>query len=147
MENNTYTIEQVKKLATELARDIRPQDVLALYGDLGSGKTTFTNYLVQALGFKDRVQSPTFVLLRRYTETPESNENNIHVINHLDLYRLNDSGDLHELGLNEIVEEPATITIIEWPGIAENLLSKNTKKIFFEYIDEKTRKIKIHNKN
>lgn len=145
MGNNTYKIEQVKRLATELAKDIKPNDVLALYGDLGSGKTTFTNYLVQALGFKDRVQSPTFVLLRKYKTAIKGTGHSIETVNHLDLYRLNNDAELQELGLNEVIEEPDTITIIEWPGIAEKLLPPNTKKLYFELIDDETRKIEIHN--
>ncbi len=146
MENNTYTIEQVKNLAIELAKNLEPNTVLALYGDLGSGKTTFTNFLVHALGFDDRVQSPTFVLLRKYSRSNGS-DGPIRTVNHLDLYRLNGATEIHELGLKEIIEEPGVVTVIEWPEIAETFLPKNTKSISFEVLDDETRKITLHNKN
>src|SRR3990167_8191355 len=87
--------QETEELAKRLATQLKSGDVLALHGDLGSGKTTFTAYLVSALGIEKRVQSPTFVILRRYAaETDETAENiggslnGIKIVNHLDLYRV-----------------------------------------------------------
>lgn len=134
MENITKTTGETKKLAFEIAKKIKPGSVLALYGDLGSGKTTFTRFLVEGLGLKNRVQSPTFVVARKY-------EN----VNHVDLYRLSSDDEAKDIGIEELLENEKEITIIEWPEIVESLLPKETVKIYFEYIDENTRKITIKN--
>lgn len=132
MEIITHSTKETKKFASEIAKNIKPGDVLALYGDLGSGKTTFTRYLVEHLGLKNRVQSPTFVIVRKYEH-----------VNHIDLYRLTSEKEVEDLGMAEMLEDKNLISIIEWPELAEKLLPKNTTKIYFEYIDENTRKIRI----
>jgi len=132
MEIITGSTEETKKFACEIAKKTKSGDVLALYGDLGSGKTTFTRYFVEALGFKNRVQSPTFVIARKYGN-----------VNHVDLYRLTSEKEVEELGLEELLADKKAITIIEWPELSEKLLPKNTSKIHFEYVDENTRKINL----
>jgi len=134
MENITKSTEETKKLAFEIAKKIKPGTTVALYGDLGSGKTTFTRYFVQALGIENRVQSPTFVVARKYGD-----------INHVDLYRLTTEEEAVDIGIEEMLEDIDKITIIEWPEIIEELLPEETIKIYFEYIDENTRKITIKN--
>ena len=66
-------------------------------------------------------------------------------INHVDLYRLSSKEEVLEIGLEEMMQDKKSITIIEWPEIVEKLLPTNTVKIYFDYIDEKTRKITIKN--
>jgi len=134
MENITQSTGETKKLAFELAKKIKKGDVIALYGDLGSGKTTFTRYCVEGLGLKNRVQSPTFVVARKYGN-----------VNHVDFYRLTSEQEAKDIGIEEMISEKDAITVIEWPEIIENLLPENTIKIYFEYIDENTRKITIKN--
>ncbi len=134
MENITKSTEETKRLAVELAGKIQKGSVLALYGDLGSGKTTFTRYFVEALGLKNRVQSPTFVVARRYGD-----------VNHVDLYRLTNEEEARDIGIEEMLFDQNSITLIEWPEIIENILPEKTIKIYFEYIDENTRKITIEN--
>lgn len=129
MEILSSSPSETKDLATRIAKDLEPGDVLALYGNLAAGKTTFTSFLVSALGSTSRVQSPTFVLMRTYKGDESSN---IKVINHLDLYRLESKEDVLDIGLPEIFDIPNAIAIIEWPEIAEELLPKRTKRIYFE---------------
>jgi len=132
MEIITHSTEETKKFASEIAKKIQLGSTLALYGDLGSGKTTFTKYLVESFGLKNRVQSPTFVIVRKYDH-----------INHVDLYRLTSEGEVEDLGLEEMLDDKKAITIIEWPELAEKLLPENTTRIYFEYVDENSRKIRI----
>lgn len=134
MENITHSTEETKKLAFELAKKIPIGSTVALYGDLGSGKTTFTKYFVEDLGLKNRVQSPTFVVARKYGH-----------VNHVDLYRLTSEAEAIDIGIEEMLVDKNTITLIEWPEIIEKLLPEKTVKIYFEYIDENTRKITIKN--
>jgi tRNA threonylcarbamoyladenosine biosynthesis protein TsaE len=132
MEIITHSSEETKKLASEIAGRTKIGDTLALYGDLGSGKTTFTRYLVESLGLKNRVQSPTFVIARKYG-----------YINHIDLYRITSEKEVEDLGMKEILEDRSCITIIEWPELSEKMLPENTVRIYFEHVDENSRKIRI----
>ncbi len=134
MESITKSTEETKKLAIELAKKTKKGSVLALYGDLGSGKTTFTRFFVEALGLKNRVQSPTFVVARKYG-----------YVNHVDLYRLTSEEEARDIGIEEMLVDKNMITLIEWPEIINNLLPEDSVKIYFEYIDENTRKITIEN--
>jgi len=139
MEILSTSTEDTKKLAGSIAKKLKPGAVLALYGELGAGKTAFTNFLVKALGFVSRVQSPTFVVLRKYL----GGRNAIKVINHIDLYRLTNRKEIDYLGLEEILSEPGSISIIEWPELIEDLLPPNTMKIKFEHVGEFERKINV----
>ena len=115
--------EDTNKLAKEIAEILQLDDVIALYGDLGAGKTFFTQKLCNHLGVKENVSSPSYVLMNEYSgKFP---------IAHLDLYRIDAEEELLELGLYDLFEN--RITIIEWAEIAERLLPENTKKIRFEF--------------
>lgn len=89
-----------------LARVLAPRDAIALVGDLGAGKTTFTAGLVDALG-GGPVSSPTFSLVNRY-QAPRL------VVWHVDLYRLEREAELVELGLDEILGSPEGVCLVEW---------------------------------
>ena len=134
MENITHSTKETKRLAFEVARKITSGATIALYGDLGSGKTTFTKFFVEGLNLKNRVQSPTFVVARKYGN-----------VNHVDLYRLTSDEEAKDIGIEEMLVDKNEITLIEWPEIINNLLPKETVKIYFEYVDENTRKITIEN--
>lgn len=136
MEVTTNSTQETKELAEKLAKTIKTGTTLALYGDLGSGKTTFTRFLVESLGQDSRVQSPTFVVARRYGN-----------INHIDLYRLTTKEEVKDIGIEEFLTDEGVINIIEWPELAEAFLPKDTIRIYFEYIDDGKRKIKIENFN
>ncbi|MBU1133237.1 tRNA (adenosine(37)-N6)-threonylcarbamoyltransferase complex ATPase subunit type 1 TsaE [Patescibacteria group bacterium] len=136
MEVITNSTKETKDLAERLAKDIKPGVTLALYGDLGSGKTTFTRFLVEALGSDARVQSPTFVVARKYKN-----------INHIDLYRLTTKEEVRDIGIEEFLSDKEGINIIEWPELAEEFLPKDTVRIYFEYVDDEKRKIRIQDIN
>ena len=121
------TIELAKKLAPKLQKG----DVVALYGELGTGKTFFTQQLCKFLGVKENVSSPSYVLMNEYMGNC--------IIRHLDLFRLDAAEEVLELGLYDLYED--AITIIEWPEIAEGMLPQNTIHIYFEFIgsDRKVR--------
>ncbi len=127
--------EQSKKFSQAISQELKLGDVLALYGELGAGKTFFTQNLCSYLNVKDYVNSPSYVLMNEYY-----GDFNIY---HLDLYRLNDSEEVLELGLEELI--PQGLTIIEWPEIAEDFLPKETIKIYFSYFED-SRKAIIHSR-
>lgn len=84
-------------------------NVFCLYGNLGSGKTTFTQGFAKGLGIHARLLSPTFIIVRRY-DIPSTEI----FLYHIDLYRLKNSADMEELGLSEIFADSGSITVIEW---------------------------------
>lgn len=113
------------KFAKQLAPKLKKGDVVALYGELGTGKTFFTQQLCKFLGVRENVSSPSYVLMNEYIGTC--------IIRHLDLYRIDTAEEVLELGLYDLYED--AITIIEWPEIAEGMLPENTIHIYFEFID------------
>lgn len=108
--------------------------ILALYGDLGSGKTTFVQGLAKGLGIKKRIISPTFVIVRTY----KIGFNDFY---HIDLYRTQSRNDIEGLGIGEIMNDPKSVVVIEWAQKMEDLLPKKRIDIYFEYVDENKRKI------
>lgn len=96
--------------------------VVALVGELGSGKTTFTQGFLRALGVRGTITSPTFILMRPHRITRGGFKRAIHV----DTYRLKDSHSLAALGFKEILKDPANVIIIEWADRVRRILPKNT---------------------
>jgi len=141
-------LEEMEKLATEIANKIYSAPVpvnldkatvLALYGDLGSGKTTFTKSFISAFGVKQTVTSPTFVIEKIY-KLPNGNKNFKNII-HIDAYRLNSGEEMKDLGWDKISNDPKNIILIEWPEKIADILPKNIKKIEFKFIDEDKREV------
>lgn len=132
-----YTLSQqdLITLAKPLAGVLRRGDVVALWGDLGVGKTTFARVLVQALvGEGINVPSPTFTLVQIY-DSPRSE------IWHCDLYRLKDADEVFELGLEDAFHE--AICLVEWPERLGDLLPHRRIDITFKIRDETTRDISV----
>jgi len=103
-----------EEIARRFAQGLKPGDVVALSGPLGTGKTTFVAAVVAELhGNRTTVSSPTFTFWHRYEGTPP--------INHLDLYRIEEPGELFEMGLDEAFTEDA-VTLVEWAERAPTLL-------------------------
>lgn len=112
---------------------------MALSGDLGSGKTTFTQGLAEGLGIRDNITSPTFVLMKSYKLPAIS-----YKLIHIDAYRMDSEQDALSIGITDYLREPNTICVIEWPEIIEKLLPKNTIWIQFKHMDENSREITIN---
>lgn len=139
---------QTKKVAKLLAEEIfspmsrRTKNrawVIGLEGELGSGKTKFIQGFAKGLGIRQRLTSPTFVILRRYAICDKQYAN----LYHIDCYRLNKSKELLDLDFKEIISNPQNIVLIEWAEKVRKILPKNTIWIKFEIINQKERKIKI----
>lgn len=101
----THSAESTKRFAAALAELARPGDLLLLAGDLGTGKTAFTQGFGAALGITERITSPTFMLVSQHTGRL--------VLNHVDVYRLEQLEEVHHLGLGELLDEGG-VTVIEW---------------------------------
>src|SRR5947207_727895 len=128
MKYTSNSPEQTKEIASNMIHSTKSK-TFALFGDLGSGKTTFAQGFGEALGIK-RMVSPTYILLRNYKIT---NQHYPLVSNlyHADLYRLSSPQEVIDIGLSEIWSDPNNLVLIEWPEKILNLLPKNTTKISF----------------
>jgi len=115
-----------------------PGKVLALRGDLGSGKTTFTKYLAAALGVEKTVTSPTFVILKKY---PILNSPKFTQLVHIDCYRLTSIDDLDSIGFFEFLEDEHNLVVVEWPESIIPFLQNKIEILDFDYISENERKI------
>lgn len=116
MKLNSNNPEETFALGERLAGELRGGDVVLLHGALGAGKTLMTKGIVHALGFDvDEVTSPSFALVNLY----KTDQHNIY---HIDLWRIDEGSDAaFAVGLDEILDDPKAIVIIEW---AERLGSK-----------------------
>ncbi|MBI5631537.1 MAG: tRNA (adenosine(37)-N6)-threonylcarbamoyltransferase complex ATPase subunit type 1 TsaE [Elusimicrobia bacterium] len=101
------TPEETQALGLRLGRILAGLDLVCLYGDLGSGKTTFTSGLARGMGCRARVMSPTFGLMRLY----QGKKWNLH---HLDLYRVG-SKETGDIGIEDCLSDPQGVCVIEWP--------------------------------
>ncbi|MBI4091309.1 tRNA (adenosine(37)-N6)-threonylcarbamoyltransferase complex ATPase subunit type 1 TsaE [candidate division WWE3 bacterium] len=141
MEVLTHSPDETKKLAGRMIKSLKIPAVLALCGELGSGKTTFVQGFVSELGVKDKVLSPTFVLARRYKVNDPTV--GINVVNHIDLYRIKNRGEALNIGLESMFLEEGSVTLIEWPEVVEGILPENAKRVKFELVDGTTRRIYV----
>src|SRR3989344_3030784 len=138
----TNSFEETQNIAEEFARTLKGGEVLCLYGDLGYGKTTFIQGLAKGLGIEGRIISPTFIIMRSYKITLNSQ---ISILNffHVDLYRINHENEIVDLGIPDMINKPENIAAIEWSQNLGKLLPEKRIDIKIEYIDENKRKITI----
>lgn len=145
MEIITKSAEETKKFGENIANKLKGGEILALVGDLGSGKTTFVQGLSCGLGVASAITSPTFILMKDY-ETEENNIGKVKRLYHLDLYRLeeNINSEVKNLGLGDLVGRGENIVVIEWADKAKVIMPKDTIWIEFENIGGEERRIRVH---
>lgn len=132
----TKSFEETQDLGKEFGRTLRGGEFIALYGNLGSGKTTFVQGLALGIGIKRRIISPTFIIIRSYKIESK-------MFYHIDLYRIQTATDLNGIGMQDIIKDKNSIIVVEWAEKMEHLLPEKRFDVFFEYLDENKRKIKI----
>ena len=134
----SHSEEETKQLAMKIASKLNIGDVLVLTGDLGSGKTKFTEGILDYFGFSGEISSPTFTIVNEHT----SDKINVY---HFDVYRLEDSDVFLAIGGDEYFEKG--ISIIEWGEIIEDVLPSDAIKIEFsrDLEHENERILKIYN--
>lgn len=130
---HTSSPEETQELAERLAPLLSAGDIITLGGELGAGKTCFTQGLARGLGVVGRVQSPTFTLLRQHVGRLP--------LHHFDLYRL-DAQELAALGFEEIFYGNG-ITVIEWGEKAASLLPRDHLALDFEIVNQTRRNISV----
>ena len=134
------SVEETWKLAKKLAGELKPGDVVCLEGDLGAGKTTFTQGLAAALGVSGRVNSPTFCIVQEHRRQSTAVGGN-RLLVHMDLYRLHDENDVIAIGWEDYLAQGA-ILVVEWPDRAGTLIPSDARHIVFTHLDgEESRRI------
>ena len=125
----TRNNKQTQKLGEIFAKELRGGEIICLSGDLGAGKTTFTQGLLKGLKIKGPYTSPTFVIMKKYNH-----------IYHIDAYRVG-TEDILSLGWNEMIADRENIVIIEWAERVKKIIPKNAIWIKFKWINENEREI------
>jgi tRNA threonylcarbamoyladenosine biosynthesis protein TsaE len=138
----TNSEEETINLGRRFAERLKPGDVVAIRGDLGSGKTEFIKGICEFFDVAEMVNSPTFTIINHYTGQNDNSDINIF---HIDLYRINGDKELDEIGFEECIHSPDNIKLIEWPEKAENKLNTWNYKILIktDNDDENKREIEI----
>ena len=122
----------------KLGENLTAPATLELVGDVGAGKTTLTRGIAEGLGVKEPVTSPSFTISKRYAGKTTNGQKII--LAHYDFYRLPDPGIMVE-DLGETINDPDTITIVEWGESVKNLLPENHQKIEIKYREDGSREI------
>ena len=137
-------IKNTSEIAKEFLNNIKPikngATIVGLYGDLGVGKTTFTQAVAQILNIKKKVNSPTFVIMKRYELKNDKYTN----LFHLDAYRLKNEKELLHLGWEEIISNKEHLVFVEWPENIIKAMPKKHHKISISHTKEGHRKFKIN---
>lgn len=142
---NYYTNNflETKQLGEKIVKKVKPiksgATVFCLKGDLGAGKTTFLQGFGIGLKIKEKIQSPTFIIMTKYI----LKNNNFKKFFHFDCYRLEKPEEIINLGFEEIIANPDNLVAIEWSSKIQKFLPSKRIEIIFETIDEEKRKITV----
>ncbi|MBD3208034.1 MAG: tRNA (adenosine(37)-N6)-threonylcarbamoyltransferase complex ATPase subunit type 1 TsaE [Candidatus Nealsonbacteria bacterium] len=140
----TCSPKQTRELGMAWAKKIiqrRKGIVLALEGDLGGGKTTFLQGFARGLNIRDRIMSPTFVIVKKFPIPHPSFE----FFFHIDCYRIEEEKELISLGVKEILSSPQNIVALEWAERIQNLLPPGTLRVRFKFYNFNKRIITLKN--
>jgi len=149
MKHFSKSREETNKIASDFLDTIYPignsSVVVALSGDLGSGKTAFAQEVGKILGVAENMNSPTFVIEKIYKIDPakagQVGLDKFKNLVHIDAYRLEKDSELLHLGWEEITKEPENLILIEWPENVSGIIPNDAKRIYFKFIDEENREI------
>lgn len=156
MKYNSGSIKETQKIAQEIVDNLKSQNVILLQGELGAGKTTFCQSVLNHFGAVGPFTSPTFVIMKKYEIDKLQIQNSKSQINskskiqnlkfcsiyHFDCYRVNEK-DVLDLGWEEIISNPNNLVLVEWPEKIKNILPKKNMKIVFGIIGEKKREVVV----
>lgn len=117
--------DETRAFGMELGASLRKGDIVALIGDLGTGKTALTKYIAEGLGIRETITSPTFTIVQEYRQGRLP-------LYHFDVYRIGDPEEMYELGYEEYFYGDG-VCVIEWADLIEELLPEYTKVIRIEY--------------
>ena len=138
MTHTSKSLEETAEIAKIFLDSLKASDkatVVAFYGNLGAGKTTFIQALAKEMGIDEPTTSPTFIIQKSY----KTNGSEFETLVHIDAYRLGSGDDLLKLRFEETLALPKTLICIEWPGNVESALPEDAIKMECKFVDEVTR--------
>lgn len=138
----TYTIDQIKEIATSFWKATGNATVFAFHGEMGSGKTTFIHALCDVRKVQSVVGSPTFSIINEYRFHENGDEKKIF---HLDLYRLRDDEEARQAGVEDCLYS-GELCMVEWPEKGASLIPDDALHVHIQTLDDKTRSIIIKRK-
>jgi len=144
----TTSPDQTKKLGEILAKEVLKTEakktafVFGLEGDLGGGKTVFLQGFAKGLGIRQKILSPTFIIMRKF-QIPNPK---FQTFSHIDCYRISKPKEVLDLGFKEIISNPKNIVAIEWSDRIRKIIPEDSLIIKFELVNKKKRKISIKSK-
>lgn len=122
---NIKGVEEMRELGLELAAALEPGDIIAMVGNLGTGKTTLSKYIAEGLGVTEALSSPTFNIVKEYRSGRLP-------LFHFDVYRLSSGDDLVDIGAEDYLYGDG-VCLIEWADIVADILPEETIVIRLEY--------------
>ncbi|MBQ3871938.1 MAG: tRNA (adenosine(37)-N6)-threonylcarbamoyltransferase complex ATPase subunit type 1 TsaE [Clostridia bacterium] len=126
------TEKETENAGYELGKTLRGGDIVALNGDLGTGKTVFTRGIARALGISAPIQSPTFTIVREYRGELR--------LCHFDLYRVTEAEELYEIGFEDYLDDD-TVAVIEWADMFPEVIPKKAVRVTIGYCPDGRRRI------
>ena len=141
MEIIIHDIEALDKAVNALFHFSKNKKKWLFYGEIGAGKTTFIQSICQRLGVNEKVVSPTFSLVNEYTFMDSSTQKE-HYVHHLDLYRLKDTQEAMDIGIEDMLYDK-DYCFIEWAEIIEPILPEEVVKIYIEIFENSKRRFKF----
>ena len=137
-----FTLSDIHQIATEFWNVVNNATVLAFYGEMGSGKTTFIHALCDVKKVKDVVGSPSFSIINEYVFDENGEEKKIY---HIDLYRVKDEEEARLAGVEDCLYS-GNICLVEWPAKASSLFPDNSLNIHLQTVNPETRRLIIAGK-
>lgn len=139
----THSPEETAVFATNWISSLVPKKyeatIVGLYGNLGAGKTTFTQSVARALGISEDITSPTFVIEKMYDTKHQVFKKLIHI----DAYRLENGRELSTLNFESLVSDTTNLILIEWPENVKEILPEDHYKIYCTFVDQNSREFKV----
>ncbi|MDP3973503.1 MAG: tRNA (adenosine(37)-N6)-threonylcarbamoyltransferase complex ATPase subunit type 1 TsaE [Candidatus Daviesbacteria bacterium] len=134
----SHSEKDTKRIAKNIAQNLGKIHVIGLSGELGAGKTVFAQGFAKGLGINEKIISPTFVLIRQH-KIPISDK----TLYHIDLYRMENTADIKQLGLIDLMDDPRSIVLIEWVEKIKKILPNDAIIININKIDKEKRELII----
>ncbi|MDR2286709.1 MAG: tRNA (adenosine(37)-N6)-threonylcarbamoyltransferase complex ATPase subunit type 1 TsaE [Prevotellaceae bacterium] len=131
-------LEDIQHAAQQICKYLDNKNIVALYGNMGAGKTTLIKALCHEMDVKENVTSPTFSLVNEYKTSCNK------TVFHFDFYRINSISEVYDLGYEEYFYS-GELCFVEWPEMIEGLLPKNTLRIYIKVLSDNKRELKIEN--
>lgn len=137
MEKKIMTFEEIDELAIALAEKLRNGGCLGLIGDLGAGKTTFSKKICECYNVTENVKSPTFTYVIEYSSGDVP-------VYHFDVYRINDSEEIYEIGFEDYIGEDGSVVIIEWADKILDEMPENAVFVEINHYSDEAREVAVY---